>query len=238
MLNKRILAIVLCLMMVLGCAMAESRDAAWQLTVDEIAVGNGTEKVSLNPSAEVMFGREGEGFWMQASLLLGGESIAAVQAEMDGNAIQGSADGAKDCLIIDGTDTFLQQYGIDGKELLDEMDDLLEELEEFDPIESDDLDDLNKIPGMNVEMLSANSLRMTVERDGTTVSFRVTWDKLDEGKPFDLSAKNPCRYTYREMYPGDGTDIPDALTAALNALMMDASVQEAVTLFGEPILDM
>ena len=238
MLNKRILAIVLCLMMVLGCAMAENRDAAWQFAVDEIVVGNGTEKVSLNPSGEVMFGREGESFWMQASLILGGESVASVQAELDGKTIQGSADGAQDALIIDGTETFLQQYGLDAEELLDELDDLLEELEEFDSIEPDDLDDLNKIPGMSVEMLSANSLRVTMEQDDISVSFRITWNRLESGKPFDLSDKNPCRYTYREMYPGDGTDIPDALAAALNALMMDATVQEAVTLFGEPVLDM
>ena len=204
----------------------------------EIVVGNDETKVSLNPSAEVMFGREGKGFWMQASLILDGESVGSVQAELNGNTIQGSADGAKDYLIIDGADTFLKQYGFDGEELLDELDDLLEELEERDFAELDDLDDLNRIPGLNVEMLSENSLRVTVEQDGVMVSFRVTWEKLEGGKPFDLSAKNPCRYTYREMYPGDGTDIPDALNAALNALMLDASVQEAVTLFGEPVLNM
>ena len=238
MLSKRILAIVLCLMMVLGCAMAESRDVAWRFAVDEIVVGNDETKVSLNPSAEVMFGREGKGFWMQASLILDGESVGSVQAELIGNTIQGSADGAKDYLIIDGADTFLKQYGFDGEELLDELDDLLEDLEERDFAELDDLDDLNRIPGLNVEMLSENSLLITVEQDGVMVSFRVTWEKLEGGKPFDLSAKNPCRYTYREMYPGDGTDIPDALNAALNALMLDASVQEAVTLFGEPVLNM
>ena len=235
MLNKRILAIVLCLMMVLGCGVAEKSDVAWQLAVDEIVVSYDGTKVSMNPSAEVMFGREGDGFWMQAALLLGGESIAAVQSEMNSEFIQGSVDGANDYLIIEGTDTFLQQYGVDGKELLDELDDLLEELDEFD---LGDLGELNAIPGLKVKPLSPNSLRVTAEQDGVSVSFRVAWNRLDGGKPFDLSAKNPCRYTYREMYPGDGTDIPDALNAALNALMLDSSVQEAVALFGEPVLDM
>ena len=236
--SKRILAIVMCLMMALGCAMAEKSDAMWSLAVDEIVVGDGTTKVALNPSVEVLFGREGAGFWAQISLLLDGVSAGAVQGQLDGSTIQVSADGAKDYLTIDGTDTFLQQYGIEAKELLDELDDLMEELEERDFIEPDDLDDLNEIPGMTVELLSENSLRVTVEQDAVNVSFRLGWNRLDGGKPFDLSVKNPCRYTYREMYPGDGTDIPDALSAALTALMMDGTVQEAVALFGEPVLDM
>ena len=236
--NKRILAIVLCLMMVLGCAMAEKSDTAWSLVVDEIVVGDGTTKVSLNPSVEVLLGREGAGFWTQISLLLDGVSASAVQAQMDGSTIQVSADGAKDYLTIEGTDTFLQQYGVEAEELLDELDDLMEEMEEHGFVEADELDDLNEIPGMTVELLSENSFRVTMEQDAVNVSFRLSWNRIDGGKPFDLSVKNPCRYTYREMYPGDGTDIPDALSAALNALMMDATVQEAVALFGEPVLDM
>ena len=61
---------------------------------------------------------------------------------------------------------------------------------------------------------------------GLTVSSTDYADDI----PFDLSQKNACTYTYREMYPGEGTDILSAAQSALANLMADESLQEVMEL--------
>jgi len=58
------------------------------------------------------------------------------------------------------------------------------------------------------------------------VGLTVSSTDYADGIPFDLSQKNACTYTYREMYPGEGTDILDAALSALANLMADESLQE------------
>ena len=232
--TKRILAMVLCLMLILAGAVAETADAGWRVTIDQITVGDGTKTVALNPSVELALGKMGAGYWMQLALVNGGETTAAVQAELDGEAdtILASADGANDCLIIDGVDTFLEQYELNGEIVRGVLDEIIKSLNGGLPGEL-----AQEIPGVSVEKLDDHSYAVAVEMEDVQVSLRVSWSEQAE-KPFDLSGKNPCRYTYREMYPGDGTNIPDALTAALNSLMTDESVLAAAALFGPLDLEM
>lgn len=232
--TQKILAMALCLMLVLGGAMAETADAGWRVTIDQITVGNGTDTVALNPSMELTLGKTGADYWVQMALLNGGETAASVQVEMDGWAdnLLASAEGANDCLVIDGVDTFLEQYNLSGEALRGVLDEVLQSLD-------GDLEDgfAQQIPGLSVEKLDERSYVLAMEADGVEVSLRVSWSEQGE-KPFDLSGKNVCRYTYRERFPGDGTDIPEALNAALSALMSDESVLNALMLFGAPTLEM
>lgn len=234
---KRIFAMVLVLMLVLGAAMAEPAARGWKVVVDGVVLEKDGEVVALNPSAELMLGEDGALTWLQLAVVNGGENALGVQIEYGDNAIAASVDGANDCLMIPDAELFLNQYELTGEEISGGVEMLLSMLENDETMKGlIDLLEQSEVAKANGE--NGFSMDMEIPETGMRVALNVRWEKVEGGKPFDLSGKNPCRYTYREMFPGDGTDIPEALSNAAMQLMEEESVAAAIGLLGEVEIEM
>ena len=233
---KKIGALLLCALMILGSAMAEEKTTeAWRITVDGVELTVEGETVALNPSLEMLAGRDEAGTWLQLAVVNGGSNALAVQLEYAPDAIRASADGAKDVLVIDAVEQFLNQYGLTpelvntlinqfftGLETADTSTQLLEET----------------FQNLKLERVGDREYRVSYADGNNAVSVHILWEAYDGGRPFDLSEKNACRYTFREVFPGDGTDIPQALTNAAAQLMADESVQALMMMFQLPSVTM
>lgn len=226
---KKILALILCALMLLGGAVAETAENAWRITVDEIVTTLADGQIlPLNPALEIFVGQDSAGAMAQIAVKLNGENAAALQLEYVGDTITASADGANDVLVINDAEMFFNQYEMTGEDVRGMLGVFFDAM----PALGETLSTAEDAPGMTVEMLAENSARITIDLEDYFFSLRLTWEAVP-AKPFDLSGKNPVRYTFREMFPGDGTDIPDALSASLMNLMADESVQKYFSVLSE-----
>ena len=229
---KKWLSALLCALMIASCAAAEEADAAWRLAVEDVQVSRGGETVDLDLSLEALIGRENGGYWLQVSVLQGGESALSAQAQYANNTLAATVDGAEDCLVINEAGVFFEQYGLSA-EIVEQMLDRIFTALQSDPsayLESEFIQDAFGA-SVSVEALGDGSYR--IEETilvGASVGLTVSCTPYADGIPFDLSQKNACTYTYREMYPGEGTDILDAAQSALANLMADESLQEVMEL--------
>ena len=227
---KKWLSALLCALMIASCAAAEEADAAWRLAVEDVQVSRGGETVDLDLSLEALIGRENGGYWLQVSVLQGGESALAAQAQYVNNTLAATVDGAEDCLVINEAGVFFEQYGLSA-EIVEQMLDRIFTALQSDPsayLESEFIQDIF-VASISVEALGDGSYRIEASANGS-VGLTVSCTDYADGIPFDLSQKNACTYTYREMYPGEGTDILSAAQSALANLMADESLQEVMEL--------
>ena len=127
---------------------------------------------------------------------------------------------------------FFEQYGLNA-ELVDQTLNRIFTALQSDPaayLENEFIQD-SFGASASVEALGDGSYRIEETTSvGVSVGLTVSCTPYADGIPFDLSQKNACTYTYREMYPGEGTDILDAALSALANLMADESLQEVMEL--------
>jgi len=230
---KKLLALILTALLLLSGALAEEQTVpaqGWHIVLDEVTITVENETVALNPSLDVILEKNAEGYWAQLGIVNGDAPAAGLHIEYYGDAILASAEGAQDTLIIDGADMFLTQYELTGEEIRYLLDMILAGISEGG------LDALASDPGlaeegMTIEVAAAGSeYVLTYAEPGASISAHLVIEPYADGIPFDLTAKNLCAYTFREMFPGDGTDIPDTLTASLSALLADETVSAAAAL--------
>ena len=229
---KKWLSALLCALMIVGCAAAEEADAAWRLAVEDVQVTYGGETVDLDLSLEALIGRENGGYWLQVSVLQGGESALSAQAQYANNTLAATVGGAEDCLVVNEAGVFFEQYGLSAEIVEQTLNRIFTALQS-DPsayLESEFIQD-SFGASASVEALGDGSYRIEETTSaGISVGLTVSCTPYADGIPFDLSQKNACTYTYREMYPGEGTDILDAAQSALANLMADESLQEVMEL--------
>ena len=229
---KKWLSALLCALMIASCAAAEEADAAaWRLAVGDVQVTCGGETVDLDLSLEALIGRENGGYWLQVSVLQSGESALAAQAQYANDTLAATVEGAEDCLVVNEAGVFFEQYGLSA-EIVEQMLDRIFTALQSDPsayLESEFIQD-SFDASVSVEALGDGIYRIETAADGVSVGLTVSSTDYADGIPFDLSQKNACTYTYREMYPGEGTDILSAAQSALANLMADESLQEVMEL--------
>ena len=229
---KKWLSALLCALMIASCAAAEEADAAWRLAVEDVQVTCGGETVDLDLSLEALIGRENGGYWLQVSVLQSGESMLAAQAQYANDTLAATVDGAEDCLVINEAGVFFEQYGLSAEIVEQTLNRIFAALG-VDPaayLENEFIQDAFGA-SVSVEALGDGSYRIEeMTFVGASVGLTVSCTPYADGIPFDLSQKNACTYTYREMYPGEGTDILDAALSALANLMADESLQEVMEL--------
>lgn len=231
---KKWLSALLCALMLLSGALAEEADAAWRVTVSDVQISRGGETAVLDLSLEALIGREDGGYWLQLSALQGGESALAVQAQYADNTLAATVDGAQDCLIVNEAGVFFEQYGLSAEAVDRALDEIFAALG-ADPAAYLERESVQDALGtsVSVEALSDSSYRVEVEIAGVAAALTLSWSPWTDGVAFDLSQKNACTYTYREAFPGEGTDIVSAATDAVARLMQDATLVEAAgVLFG------
>lgn len=224
---KKWLSALLCALMIVGCAAAEEADTAWRLAVEDVQVSRGGETVNLDLSLEALIGRENGGYWLQVSVLQSGESVLAAQAQYANDTLAATVGGAEDCLVVNEAGVFFEQYGLSAEIVEQTLNRIFTALQS-DPsayLESEFIQD-SFDASVSVEALGDGIYRIETAADGVSVGLTVSSTDYADGIPFDLSQKNACTYTYREMYPGEGTDILDAAQSALANLMADESLQE------------
>lgn len=229
---KKWLSALLCALMIASCAAAEEADTAWRLAVEDVQVSRGGETVNLDLSLEALIGRENGGYWLQLSVLQGGESALSAQAQYANDTLAATVGGAEDCLVVNEAGVFFEQYGLSA-ELVDQTLNRIFTALGADPaayLENEFIQD-SFGASASVEALGDGSYRIEETTSaGISVGLTVSCTPYVDGIPFDLSQKNACTYTYREMYPGEGTDILDAAQSALANLMADESLQEVMEL--------
>lgn len=228
---KKWLSALLCALMIVGCAAAEEADTAWRLAVEDVQVSRGGETVNLDLSLEALIGRENGGYWLQLSVLQSGESALAAQAQYANDTLAATVGGAEDCLVVNEAGVFFEQYGLSAEIVEQTLNRIFTALQS-DPaayLENEFIQD-SFGASASVEALGDGSYRIEAAADGVSVGLTVSCTPYADGIPFDLSQKNACTYTYREMYPGEGTDILDAAQSALANLMADESLQEVMEL--------
>ena len=229
---KKWLSALLCALMIASCAAAEEADAAaWRLAVGDVQVTYGGETVNLDLSLEALIGRENGGYWLQLSVLQSGESMLAAQAQYANDTLAATVGGAEDCLVVNEAGVFFEQYGLSAEIVEQTLNRIFTALQS-DPsayLESELIQD-SFDASVSVEALGDGIYRIETAADGVSVGLTVSSTPYADGIPFDLSQKNACTYTYREMYPGEGTDILDAAQSALANLMADESLQEVMEL--------
>lgn len=230
---KKWLSALLCALMIASCAAAEEADAAaWRLAVGDVQVTCGGETVDLDLSLEALIGRENGGYWLQVSVLQSGESMLAAQAQYANDTLAATVGGAEDCLVVNEAGVFFEQYGLSAEIVEQTLNRIFTALQS-DPsayLESEFIQD-SFDASVSVEALGDGSYRIEeMTFVGASVGLTVSCTPYADGIPFDLSQKNACTYTYREMYPGEGTDILDAALSALANLMADESLQEVMEL--------
>lgn len=225
---KKWLSALLCALMIASCAAAEEADAAWRLAVEDVQVSRGGETVNLDLSLEALIGRENGGYWLQLSVLQSGESALAAQAQYANDTLAATVGGAEDCLVVNEAGVFFEQYGLSAEIVEQTLNRIFTALQS-DPaayLENEFIQD-SFDASVSVEALGDGSYRIEETTSaGISVGLTVSCTPYADGIPFDLSQKNACTYTYREMYPGEGTDILDAAQSALANLMADESLQE------------
>ena len=225
---KKWLSALLCALMIASCAAAEEADTAWRLAVEDVQVTYGGETVDLDLSLEALIGRENGGYWLQVSVLQGGESALSAQAQYANNTLAATVGGAEDCLVVNEAGVFFEQYGLSAEIVEQTLNRIFTALQS-DPaayLENEFIQD-SFDASVSVEALGDGSYRIEETTSaGISVGLTVSCTPYADGIPFDLSQKNACTYTYREMYPGEGTDILDAAQSALANLMADESLQE------------
>lgn len=230
---KKVLALILTALLLLTGALAEEQAVtpqSWHIVLDGVTITVEDETVTLNPSLDVLLAKTEEGYWAQLGVVSGDALAAALQVEYYGDAILASAAGANDTLIVDGAEMFLTQYELTGETVRSMLDMLLTGVSE------NALDALAGDPGLaeegvTIEVVAAGSeYALTYAEPGASVSAHLVIEPYADGIPFDLTTKNLCAYTFREMFPGDGTDIPEALSASLSAILADETVQAAAAL--------
>ena len=229
---KKWLSALLCALMIASCAAAEEADAAWRLAVEDVQVSRGGETVNLDLSLEALIGRENGGYWLQLSVLQSGESALAAQAQYANDTLAATVGGAEDCLVVNEAGVFFEQYGLSAEIVEQTLNRIFTALQS-DPaayLENEFIQD-SFDASVSVEALGDGSYRIEETTSaGISVGLTVSCTPYADGIPFDLSQKNACTYTYREMYPGEGTDILDAALSALANLMADESLQEVMEL--------
>lgn len=225
---KRILAIVLCALMLMTAAVAEQEMQAWGVTVSNISVSIQGETVNLSPTLQIETGRDASGCWAQLAVLLGDEAVLTGQVEYVGDTLFGSVDGAEDALLIEGAELFLNQYNLTGAQVRAYADALYNLLATGTDVLSAGIDP--KAGALEIQMTGESAADFTFTVEDAGISAHLDWAVRENELPYDLSAKNVCRYTFREMTPGDGTDIPEAVNAALNRLAGDESLRELMEL--------
>ena len=229
---KKWLSALLCALMIASCAAAEEADAAWRLAVEDVQVSRGGETVDLDLSLEALIGRENGGYWLQVSVLQGGESALSAQAQYANNTLAATVGGAEDCLVINEAGVFFEQYGLSA-EIVDQMLDRIFTALQSDPsayLESEFIQD-SFDASVSVEALGDGRYRIEETTSvGLSMGATVSCTDYADGIPFDLSQKNACTYTYREMYPGEGTDILDAAASALAGLQNNESLRAILDL--------
>lgn len=232
---KRILALVLCALMLLGGAMAETAPEAWRVVIGGIEIEKDGQSVVLNPALEVLFGRDDAGVWGQAAVQVNGNNVLAVQGDYAGETARVTAEGAQDVLVVDGVDMLLRQYDDDlsADQLNAMIDSAFEAMANFDDSAFSKAGDADE--HLTIERKGDCDYAVTLVDGGETLRLHIVWEQYAGERPFDLAQKNPCAYTFREMTPGDGTDIPDALTMGLMQLLSDESVAAAMELFGDEL---
>lgn len=228
---KKILAILMCAMMLLGGALAEQEMQAWTITVDEITITYKGETIEMNPSLLVNTGKDAAGCWAQVSVMLDDAVVLAGQAEYVGDTLFGSVDGAKDALLVEGAELFLNQFGLSGAQAKAYIDALFHMMNTgvAPKVVNPDTDHFD------VQLVGENEVEIAFTSDALKGSARMAWERAENKLPYDLSEKNVCRYTFREMFPGDGTDIPETVMNAMQAFAADASVQALMELFSGTI---
>ena len=238
---KKWLSALLCALMIASCAAAEEADAAaWRLAVEDVQVTCGGETVDLDLSLEALIGRENGGYWLQLSVLQSGESVLAAQAQYANDTLAATVGGAEDCLVVNEAGVFFEQYGLSAEIVEQTLNRIFTALQS-DPsayLESEFIQD-SFDASVSVEALGDGIYRIETAADGVSVGLTVSSTDYADGIPFDLSQKNACTYTYREMYPGEGTDILSAAQSALANLMADESLQEIFELvYGAQAIEM
>lgn len=226
---KKILAMILCALLMMSSAMAGNVKDAWTVDVSNITVTHKGETVALSPTLKVQLGRDINGCWAQVAVLLDETTVLTGQMEYGYNdTLLFSADGANDLLLVEGADLFMDQFGLP-----------LEKARSYVYTLMDILDagaytpngDENITPGsVDAQVIGENAVILTLSHGETVLSAQLVWEDIEPVLPYDLSEKNPCRYTFREMFPGDGTDIPEVVNAALDVLSADDSIRELTEL--------
>lgn len=226
---KKILAILLCAILLMSGAMAGNVKDAWTVDVSEITVTRKGETVALSPTLKVQIGRDINGCWVQAAVLLDEATVFTGQMEYGyNNTLLFSTDGANDVLLVEGADLFMNQFGLTIEKARSYVYALMNILDTGAYVPNGDE---NITPGsLEAQPTGENAAIVTLTHGETSVSARLIWEETEFVLPYDLSGKNPCRYTFREMFPGDGTDLPEVVNAALNILSADDSVRELMDL--------
>lgn len=225
---KKMIAILMCMLMLLGSALAEQEMQAWTITVDNITVNYKGETIEMNPTLLINTGRDAAGCWAQVSVMLNGSAALAGQVEYVGDTLFGSVDGAKDALLVEGADLFLNQYGLSAAQAQDYAGALFGML-------STGVAPMTKNPDpktnhFDFQVTGENEVDVAFNYNSFKASAHIAWERAENKLPYDLSEKNVCRYTFREMFPGDGTDIPEVVNAALDVLSADDSIRELTEL--------
>ena len=227
---KKFLAILLCTLMLMGSAMAGNKNDAWTVDVSNLTVTHKGETVALSPTFSIQTGRDVSGCWAQIAMLLDEATILTGQLEYGLNdTLFFSVDGAKDALLVEGADLFLNQFGLTGAQATSYIYTVLNILDVGAYVPNGDE---NIKPGsLDAQIIGENAVALTLTHGETSLSAQLVWEDIEPVLPYDLSGKNVCRYTFREMFPGDGTDLPEVITAALAQLSADESIRGLMELF-------
>lgn len=227
---KKILAILLCAMLLMSGALAGNKKDAWAVDVSNIIVTHKGETVALSPTLKVQIGRDINGCWAQAAVLLDEATLLTGQMEYGYNdTLVFSADGANDLLLVEGAELFMNQFGLSLEKVRSYVYTVMNILDAGAYIYNGDE---NIMPGsVDAQVIGENAVVLTLTHDETVVSAQLVWEEIEPVLPYDLNQKNPCRYTFREMFPGDGTDLPETVNAALAPLYEDESVRALMELF-------
>lgn len=226
---KKLLAILLCAMLLMTGAMAGNKKDAWAVDVSNITVTHKGETVTLFPTLKVQIGRDINGCWTQIAVLQDEATVLTGQMEYGyNNTLLFSVDGANDVLLVEGADLFLNQFGLPLEKVRSYVYALMNILDAGAYIPNGDE---NIKPGsLEAQVTGENAAIVTLTRGETSLSAQLVWEEIEPVLPYDLNSKNPCRYTFREMFPGEGTDIPEVVNAALSELSADDSVRELTDL--------
>lgn len=236
---RRFLAALICALTVMGGAASAqpAQSAAWRVVVEDIRAERGEEDAPVDIALDALVGCVGDVYWAQLTVLQAGEAALVLQAQYDaaGETITVGAEGAQDCLVIDHADVFLKQYWvIEPGSLRGILEELLTLLEGAPDALLEGVEALQARASLDVfacEVLDDSAIRLEIKNADARAGFSLRCTPWEGGVPFDFSARNACRYTYREAFPGEGTDLAALVRQCREQIMQDESLSAAIGLF-------
>lgn len=227
---KKMLALVLCLMLVLSAsAFAETATTGFGMVISEVQLNLG-EAVVLNPSVFFAFGQQTDGAWMELGVQNGDTTMFDAQFDIANDVITASVEGANDALKLTGADAYLAVQDLTTADLISSFE------EAAAMLDAETLDaTMDALPtlleGLVVENLGDLNYKLSYEEEGMSASLCVRF-VLNPDKEFDLSGKNVVEISDlsdTENYPDN--DVIAVAFEQLEVLLTEESVASFTSLF-------